>query len=360
MPGLSVNTHPFGKAPDGTPVERWVLRAPSGFGADILTYGATLHSCQLPSLGACTTEAVLSLPSVDAYAQGQAYLGAVVGRYANRIAGGCFTLDGATHRLQRNEGLHTLNGGSQGFHRRVWSASGILTADCAGVALRLRSPDGDMGFPGNLDVEVVYRIDTFGTLAVECTATSDRPTVVNLTQHAYWNLAQSESIADHELTVESDEYLPVDAARIPLGPPAATANTPFALGRRLDETLTAPHPQIAAAGGLDHCFVLRGGTTRVPRKAARLSHAGSGHVMEVWTTEPGMQVYTANTLGAPFIRHQAVCLEPQHFPDAPNRPDYPPTVLRPGQTYASITEYRFDQTARASAPPQDDADGEVP
>ncbi|MCF2531112.1 aldose epimerase family protein [Yinghuangia soli] len=341
MSGLSVTEHPFGHAPDGTPVHRWVLRAPGGHSAAVLTYGATLQSCRIPTADAGSLETVLGLPSVEAYAADPSYLGAVVGRYANRIAHGRFVLDGSEHKLEANDGPHTLHGGPDGFHRRVWDASGIRTPDSAGVALRLRSPHGDMGFPGNLDVHVIYSLDEHGTLAVRYRAATDRPTVINLTQHAYWNLAESDSVSDHALTVEADMYLATDATQIPLGPLAPTAGTPFALGGRLGETLANSHPGIVAAGGLDHCFALRGGVSPTPRRAARLTHPPTGRALEVWTTEPGIQVYTGNFLTAPFDRHHAVCLETQHFPDAPNRPEYPSTVLRPEQGYASVTEYRF-------------------
>ncbi|NUT47165.1 MAG: galactose mutarotase, partial [Saccharothrix sp.] len=218
------------------------------------------------------------------------------------------------------------------------------------VVLELASPDGDMGFPGDLRVEVVYSLDRRGDLTIDYRATCDRPTVLNLTQHAYWNLAGGGPVADHELAVEADAYLPIDADGIPLGPAEPTAGTPFALAGPLGDAMTADHPQITAAKGVDHCYVLRGGRTDLPRRVATLTHPGSGRVMHTWTTEPGLQVYTANHLGPPFEPHSAVCLETQHFPDAPNRPAYPSVVLRPGEVHRSSTSYRFGTRGPAGPP----------
>jgi aldose 1-epimerase len=345
MSELTVTEQPFGSAPDGTPVHRWVLGAPGGFSIAVLTYGAILHSCRVPQEDGNLAETVLSLPSVRAYAEDHAYVGAVIGRYANRIAQGRFILDGTTYLLPRNEGPHTLHGGPDGFHRRVWSASGFRTSNSAGVVLRLRSPDMDMGFPGILDAEVVYRVNRAGTLAVATRVRTDRATVVNLTHHAYWNLANDGTIVDHELTVEADAYLPTDSSGIPLGHLEPTGGTPFALGRPFRDILQDRHPDIVTAGGVDHCFALRGGCTATPRPAARLVHPGTRRAMEVWTTEPGLQVYTGNQLGQPYPRHGGVCLEAQHFPDAPNRPSFPSTVLRPGHIRESVTGYRFGPAA---------------
>lgn len=341
---MTVTRRPFGAAPDGTPVDRWVVEAPGGSrvaGIAVLTYGGILHACRVPDQDGVLGDVVLALPSVGAYAEDTAYLGALVGRYANRIAHARFPLDGTEFRLPANEGTTTLHGGPDGFHRRVWAATGFADGDRAGVVLRLRSPDGDMGFPGDLDVEVTYSLDRNGVLGIAYEATTDRPTVVNLTNHAYWNLAAGGPVDGHELTVDADAYLPVDAASIPLGPPAPTSGTPFALGGKLVDALRDPHAHITAAKGIDHCYVPRGGRTAEPRPVARLTDPGSGRVMETWTTEPGIQVYTANHLGPPFGPHAAVCLETQNFPDAPNRPAYPSAVLRPGEVFRSVTEYRF-------------------
>lgn len=336
----------YGSAPDGTPVHRWTFGVRGGVVASVLTYGAILQSCRVPDRDGRAADVVLGLAGVAAYAADEAYLGCVVGRYANRIAGGRFELDGTEYRLPVNDRGNTLHGGPAGFHRRTWAAAETRTADRVGVRLRLLSPDGEMGFPGALRVQVTYAVDRFGTLSVDYEAVADRPTVVNLTQHAYWNLAGGGPVVAHELVVDADAYLPVDARGTPLGPQEPVAGTPFELrGRTLGEAIAARHPQVAAAGGLDHCFVLRDGGLR---RAARLVEPASGRAMEVWTTEPGLQVYTANGLGAPFGRHAAVCLETQNFPDAPNRPQYPSAVLRPGHLHRSTTHHRFTHLSHES------------
>ncbi|MDI2125843.1 aldose epimerase family protein [Yinghuangia seranimata] len=348
----TVRQEPFGSAPDGTPVHRWILENPAGVRVEVISYGAVMRSCRVPDKNGFADDVVLGLPRVLDYAVDDAYLGAVVGRYANRIARGTFTLDAVAYELPRNDRGHTLHGGPDGFHRRVWSGVGFTEPGQAGVRLRLRSPDGDMGFPGRLDAEVTYRLDTAGTLALDYRATADRTTVVNLTHHAYWNLeGRGRDVLRHRLAVAADAYLPVDGEGIPYGPPEPVAGTPFDLraAAPLGDPVRADHPQTAAAGGLDHCFVLRdggdeggdGGSGPALRHAATLTDPASGRTLETWTTEPGLQVYTSNALGAPFAPHAAVCLETQRFPDAPNRPEYPTAALRPGEVHRSTTHYRF-------------------
>ncbi|WP_435839097.1 aldose epimerase family protein [Streptodolium elevatio] len=351
----------FGTAPDGTPVHRWTLASPSGVEAAVLSFGAVLQSCRVPDRAGRPGNVVLGLPSVPDYAADDAYLGAVVGRYANRIAHGRFELDGVRYVLPTNDRGHTLHGGPDGFHRRVWTGAGFADGRRAGVRLRLRSPHMDMGFPGALDVEATYTLDADGTLAVDYRATTDRPTVVNLTQHAYWNLDGRSAAGDvlgHRLRVDADAYLPIDGGGIPYGEPASVRGTPFDFAPTLESTpMSLPtgngpptgvalggrtqsaHPQVTAVNGIDHCFVLRDGIGL--RRAAYLEGPRSGRELEVWTTEPGLQVYTSNALGAPFGRHAAVCLETQNFPDAPNRPTHPSPVLRPGRVHRSTTQYRF-------------------
>ncbi|AXI80815.1 aldose epimerase family protein [Peterkaempfera bronchialis] len=356
MPRPVLRSSPFGTAPDGTPVERWHLDSGSGVRAEVLTYGGVLHALEVPDRWGGTRSVVLSLPGVDDYAGPSPYLGALVGRYANRIAEGRFTLDGREHRVPVNDRGHALHGGPEGFDRRVWTAAPVPDDGAAAVRLTLRSPDGDMGFPGALEVSVTYRLDARGTLALDYRATADRPTVVNLTSHAYFNLSGGPTVADQVLLLDADRYLPVTGAGIPYGPLAATAGTPFdfTTPHAIGERLHAPDPQLRAAGGYDHCWVLRppeGGAG--PRRAARLEDPVSGRAMEVWTTEPGLQVYTGNLLdgslrdaaGRRHERYGAVCLETQHLPDSPNRPEYPSTVLRPGGVLRSRTEYRFSLSA---------------
>ncbi|MEE4542794.1 aldose epimerase family protein [Streptomyces sp. V4-01] len=352
-------SEPFGATPDGRPVERWRLASPSGVGAEILTYGAILHALRVPDRAGRAESVVLSLPDTAAYAAGRAYLGAVVGRYANRIAAGRFTLDGQTHTLPVNDRGQTLHGGPDGFHRRVWQARPLPDG---ALRLSLHSPDGDMGFPGALEASVTYSLDDEGTLALDFTARTDRATVVNLTNHAYFTLAGAGhgDVLGHTLRVDADRFLPVTAEAIPYGPPQDVAGTPFdfTAPRALGDGIDDPDPQIKSADGYDHCWVLRPpARPDLPRTAAVLHDPASGRTMEVRTTEPGVQVYTANGLdgrpagadGGPHGRHSAVCLETQHLPDSPNRPEYPSTVLRPGETWRSRTELRFPHLAAEGA-----------
>jgi aldose 1-epimerase len=332
-------TIPSGSVPGGSEVDRWRLDNGHGVTADILTYGATLHGFTVDG-----TPLVLALPDIAAYAGRHPYLGAIVGRYANRIAHGRFDLDGVSHTLAANEGGTTLHGGPDGFNRRVWTAAQL---DDAAVRLTLTSPDGDQGFPGTLTVAVTYTLGEDGLLAIDYEARTDRPTVVNLTNHAYFNLGGAGSILDHELQVDGDAYLPIDEAAIPLGPAAVVAGTPFDLRapQRIGDALKADDPQLAVAGGFDHCWLL--GLTGQIRRAARLSDPAGGRWLEVWTTEPGIQVYTGNrldgTIGLPgrsYERHAGICLETQRLPNSPNEPAYPSATLRPGDTYRSRTELR--------------------
>lgn len=341
-PPMLLRCEPFGTAPHGSAVERWTFGDPEGVTAVVLTYGAILQSVFVPGEEGGARDVVLGFPDLDGYLDDQAYMGAVVGRYANRIANGHLTIDDSTFELPRNDRGHTLHGGPDGFHRQVWAATGSAATDRAEVRLRLRSPHGAMGFPGTLDVEVAYRVDRQGNLSVRYQASTDRTTVVNLTQHAYWNLAGHGDVLGHELAVAADTYLPTDASGIPLAAPAPVKETPFALNAPLRKAVHSAHPQTAAVSGVDHCFVLRGGRTSSPRAVACLADPATGRRMTVRTTEPGLQVYTANALRAPFAPHSAVCLETQHFPDAPNRPDMPSTLLRVGDTYTSTTVYQFD------------------
>jgi aldose 1-epimerase len=349
----SLSSSPFGITPKGDAVTCWTLDSGTGVRAQILDYGGILHRLEVPDVTGHADCVVLTLPALADYLDDNPYVGALVGRYANRIDRGRFAVDGVRHQTRTNDRGNTLHGGPDGFHARIWRASPTLTDDAASLKLELHSPDGDMGFPGALDVTVVYALDPTGTLRITYTATTDRATPVNLTHHAYFNLAGAGhgDILRHELLLDADAYLPTAHDDIPLGPVETTAGTPFdfrtprPVGARINE----PHPQLLHAGGYDHCWVLRAPQTPgTLRHAARLSDPGSGRVMEVWTTEPGIQVYTGNQLdgslpgpNGPYRRHAGICLETQHFPDSPNRPGYPDTVLRPGELLRSTTEFRF-------------------
>lgn len=361
MPRPSLVSTAFGAAPDGTPVERWILDSGRGIRAAVLTYGAILHELRVPDTEGCLDNVVLNLPTVAGYADLSPYFGAVVGRYANRIAYGRFTLDGRNHQLLVNDRGHALHGGPEGFHRRVWRAHPGASAgagDAVSLRLSLHSQHHDMGFPGTLDVCVTYTLDARGTLRLDYTARTDRATVVNLTNHAYFNLAGAGSgdVLAHQLALDSTAYLPVTAEAIPYGPTTPTAETPFhfAIPRPIGARIEEDDPQLRNAEGYDHCWVLTpAATPGVLRRAARLAEPDSDRRLEVWTTEPGIQIYTGNSLdgslsgtdGKRYERHGAVCLETQHFPDSPNHSDYPSTVLRPGALFRSSTEFRFPHLA---------------
>jgi aldose 1-epimerase len=293
---------------------------------------------------------VLSLPDLKTYEHRSPYFGALIGRYANRIANGRFALDGRPYELPRNDRGHTLHGGPEGFHRRLWTARPLPGA----LELTLRSPAGEMGFPGELLVTATYALAGDGTLTLDFEARADEPTVVNLTNHAYFNLAgagHEGGILRHMLRIDADGYLPVTDEGIPLGPERDVAGTAFdfTADRELGAGVTDPDPQIAAADGYDHCYVLRPADGSRPRLAAVLHDPGSGRTMEVRTTEPGLQLYTANYLdgslatadGRPYGRYSGVCLETQHLPDSPNRPLYPSTTLRPGEVLRTRTQWAF-------------------
>lgn len=350
MSSPHVSRTAFGITPDEVAVDRWELDSGNGVRAAVLTYGAILHTFETPDLGGRSANIVLSLPTLDDYVAGSAHLGAVVGRFANRIAHGSFALDGVVHQVPVNDRGHALHGGPDGFDRRVWRAEAVRGTDSVGVRLDLVSPDGDMGFPGRLDVRVTYTLDRDGVLALDYRARTDRPTVLNLTNHSYFNLSGQEVVLDHRLFVNADRYVPIHADGIPRGPLASVAGGVFDFrrARSLRDAVDADDPQLRAGDGYDHCWVLTAAAREMREPAARLVAPDDRRALEVWTTQPGVQVYTANQLdgtqressGRRLARHAGLCLETQHLPDSPHHPDYPSTVLRPGEVFAQRTEFR--------------------
>jgi aldose 1-epimerase len=334
---------PVGTLPTGEPVEVHDLVG-RNLSVAVSTYGARIVGFRTPDRQGNVTDVVLGFDNLAGYLHDDSYHGATVGRFANRIAGGRFELDGEQHTVPPNEGANALHGGPQGFDRRLWSAEPLGGASPS-VRLSRRSPDGEMGFPGTLDVRVTFTVDA-DDLVIDCEAVTDRATVVNLTQHAYFRLAGGGTVEDHVLQVDASGYLPVGEDLLPVGPVAPVDGTPFDFRSpvRIGDRIRQGHPQVVRARGIDHTYVLDDAPgSGTVRRAARLEHPGSGRVLEVWTDQPGLQVYTGNmldgtTVGRGGLVHRqgdAVCLEPQHFPDSPNRPDYPSTVLRPGMTYRS-------------------------
>ncbi|MEG8275616.1 aldose epimerase family protein [Streptomyces sp. AHA2] len=317
----------FGTLSDGTEVYRWTLER-AGVRVRVLTYGGIVQCVEVPDREGHTGNVVLGFGDLDGYLNHpEPYLGALIGRYANRIAGGRFVLDGRTYALEPNNGPNSLHGGARGFDKRVWDAQ----ADGRhGVRLSRTSPHGEEGFPGRLEVSATYALDGSGALRIAYEAVTDAPTVVNLTNHSYFNLAGSGHAGGHELRLAASRYTPVDAELIPDGDPAEVTGTRFDFreGRR-------------TGTGYDHNFVLDKGVTPAPAEAAELYDPVSGRVLSVATTEPGLQLYTGDHLTGPFAPGDGVALETQHFPDSPNRPDFPSTVLRPGEVFRSESVYRF-------------------
>ncbi|MER5474910.1 aldose epimerase family protein [Streptomyces sp. NPDC002935] len=316
----------FGTLSDGTPVHRWTLER-SGVRVRVLTYGGIVQSAEAPDGDGRTVDVTLGFPELAGYlAHPEPHLGALVGRYANRISGARFPLDGATYHLEPNDGPNTLHGGDRGFDKRVWDAEPVEH----GVRLSRVSPGGEEGFPGRLEVSATYTLDERGALRIAYEAVTDAPTVVNLTNHTYWNLSGSGSAVGHELRLDASRLTRVDAELIPTGELDPVEGTRFDF-RESRKTGT----------GYDHNYVLDKGVTGAPVEVAELHDPSSGRVLTVATTEPGLQFYTADHLSDPFAPNDAVALETQHFPDSPNRPEFPSTELRPGDVYRSETVYGF-------------------
>ncbi|WP_077795947.1 aldose epimerase family protein [Streptomyces sp. JHA26] len=316
----------FGTLPDGTPVHRWTLER-SGVRVRILSYGGIVQSAEVPDRDGRTADVVLGFADLDGYvAHPEPYFGALVGRYANRIAGGRFPLDGRTYALALNNGPNSLHGGERGFDKRVWDVEPVGH----GVRLSRVSPHGEEGFPGRLEISATYTLDGSGALRIAYEAVTDAPTVLNPTNHSYFNLGGSGHTGGHELRIAASRITPVDADLIPVGAPAEVAGTRFDFREARK-----------VGAGYDHNFVLDKGVTDAAVPVAELYDPASGRVLTVATTEPGLQLYTADHLGEPFAPGDGIALETQHFPDSPNRPDFPSTVLRPGEVFRSETVYGF-------------------
>lgn len=315
-----------------------------------MTYGAILVSIRTPDRSGRVADIALGFDSIDGYLTRSRYFGAVVGRYGNRIANGRFTIDGRTYQLPTNNGANHLHGGVHGFDKANWQGEPFERDGSVGVAFRHTSPDGDEGYPGQLTATVTYTLTPQDALVVDYTATTDKPTHVNLTQHSYFNLAGEGcgDILDHVLTIHADRYTPVDAGLIPTGELAPVDGTPFDFRRpeRIGARIDADHEQLRFASGYDHNYVLNGGSGL--RAAAKVVEPATGRTLKVSTTEPGMQFYAGNHIpttagknGHVYDRRSGFCLETQHFPDSPNQPAFPSTRLQPGDTYTSTTVFSF-------------------
>lgn len=353
-----LSKQPYGVAADGQAVAEYTLANAGDVEVKIITYGGVITSVRTPDRNGQGANVVLGCANLADYEtkSSSVYFGSITGRYANRIGGGKFTLEGIEHRLDLNNGPATLHGGLKGFDKVVWDVTREIESDGeAGIELHYLSPDGDQHFPGALDTYVTYLLNDRNELRVEYRAATDKTTHVNLTNHTYWNLAGEGSgpIYDHVLQLNADRYTPVDKDAIPLGPLEPVAGTPFdfrtptPVGARIRDN----HQQLAFGKGYDHNWVLAradlADTTLM--QAAVLRDAGSGRVLEVGTTEPGIQFYSGNFLdasvygssGRAYRQGEGLALETQHFPDSPNQPQYPSTVLRLGETYVSTTVFKF-------------------
>ena len=356
----TVESEPFGTTHEGTPVQIYTLRNANGCEARITNYGGIIVSLKVPDRHGKLGDVVLGFDRLEdyltpAYLKGCPFFGAFIGRYANRIAKGTFPLDGREYHVPPNDGANALHGGARGFDKRVWEAHEQTTPQGPAVAMRYVSPDGEEGFPGTLTANIVYSLTDDNELRLEIEATTDKATVVNLTQHSYFNLrdAGQSDILGHEVTIKGGEFVPIDAESIPLDGLRSVAGTPFDFRQSttIGARIGADDEQLRRGLGYDHCYVLDGYVPDAtsPRVFARIAEPTTGRVMEVASTQPGVQFYTGNQLdgtikgkgGVVYQKHAAFCLEPQHYPDSPNRPQFPSVVLRPGETYHHVITYRF-------------------
>ena len=347
----AVTKAPFGTA-DGQSVDLYTLRNVHGVEAKITNYGGILVSLKVPDRNGKFDDVVLGFNDLDTYLKGHPYFGALIGRYGNRIAKGRFTLNGVEYKLAVNNGENTLHGGIKGFDKVVWTGKEMKTKAGPAVVLTYLSKDGEEGYPGNLNVRVVYTLTNNNELKIEYSATTDKDTVTNLTHHSYFNLAGEGNgdILNHLVTINGSRFLPTDAGSIPTGESRKVADTPFdfltahAIGERINQD----EEQLKLGNGYDHTWIINGrpGTLRL---AATAYESNSGRTMQVWTTEPGVQFYTGNFLdgtltgksGKIYQRRFGFCFETQHYPDSPNHPAFPTTTLKKGATYRSTTIYRF-------------------
>lgn len=340
---LSAQEEPFGQTADGQAITRYLLTNRNGLKVSLIDFGATVTSVEVPDRDGNIENITLGFQTLAEYEANAPYFGSLCGRYAGRIAGGKFTLDDVGHTLATNNGPNHLHGGVNGFHKVVWKAESWTAEDSVGVRLTYVSPDGEEGYPGTLTANVEYRLSNRNELTIDYTAHADKATPLNLTNHCYWNLAGAGTgrVLDQELTLHCARYLPVDETLIPTGELKDVADspmdftTPHTIGSRIEQV----------PGGYDHCYVIDGGGKEL-KLAARVREPKSGRVMEIRTTEPGVQLYTGNFLdGSPatggFDKHAGVCLECQHFPDSPNQPQFPDTILRPRHVYKQTTVHRF-------------------
>lgn len=346
---MPIIRHNFGTTSDGTTIERYTLTNAHGVEADIMTFGGIIIALRVPDRNGQLGDVALGFDTLAPYLDKNPFFGALVGRYGNRIANGRFELDGKTYKLAQNDGKNQLHGGPGGFHQKVWAAQPHDAAEPS-LELSIISPDGEEGYPGNLSVTVVYTLTDRNELRIDYTATTDQDTVINLTNHSYFNLAGGGDILEHEMQLFASRFIPINDNLIPTGEIRSVEGTPMdfrtptPIGARINED----NEQLRNGQGYDHCWVL-------DKQPGALGHAAhvydpaSGRTLDVFTTEPGVQFYSGNMLngsltgknGEVYARRTGFCLETEHFPDSPNQPQFPSTVLRPGETYQQTTIFRF-------------------
>ena len=347
-----VTSEPFGNLPGGKEVTKYNLKASSGFSVSVIDYGGIITSIMMPGKNGELGDVVLGYENVEKYVEGSPYFGALIGRYGNRIAKGKFSLDGEDYQLAVNNGVNHLHGGTKGFDKVLWSVREETTEDYVKLTLTRTSPDMEEGYPGNLAVEVDYIVKDEATLELHYRATTDKKTIVNLTNHSYFNFSGGqESILDHELTLNASRYLPVDSTLIPTGELAAVENTPFDFkkAKKIRTDIDQDNEQLRFGAGFDHCWVTSATSSNEMRFIARLYHEKSSRQMEIFSTEPAIQFYSGNFLDGSNIGKKNItyhhrwglCLETQHFPDSPNQPGFPAVILEPGEKYVTSTKMIF-------------------
>lgn len=352
-PTAKIEKQNFGQLKDGSLVERYILTNVQGMQVSIITYGGIITSILMPDKKGKMEDIVLGYDNLADYEKNNPYFGAIIGRYGNRIANGRFNLDGKQYDLAKNNGKNHLHGGLKGFDKVIWKAESSTSKGEAILTLRYSSKDGEEGYPGNLNSKVIYRLTDDNELKIQYEAETDKKTIVNLTQHSYFNLSgdPKTTILDHELKLNADGYLPVDETFIPLGNIAPVKNTPFDFtqAKLIGKDIQAEDEQIKRGLGYDHCWVLNS-REKGRKLAAVVEHKKSGRLMEVYTDQPGIQFYTGNFLdGTNPIKNQngtyghrsGLCLETQHFPDSPNQPNFPTVILNPGEKYQTETIFKF-------------------
>jgi aldose 1-epimerase len=347
---LSVAEAPFGKLPSGETATLYTLTNANGVVVKVSNYGGVITSIHTPDKDGKLGDIVLGFDDVDGYVKNPSFFGALIGRFGNRIAKGQFNLDGKQYQLTINDGVNHLHGGTVGFDKVLWKAKSFKTEKSVGITLTHFSPDGDQGYPGNLNVSVVYELTNNNEFELKYKATTDKATPINMTQHPYFNLAGSGSILDQELMINGSRYTPIDSTLIPTGELAPVAGTPFdfTTSHTIGKLLNQENEQLKNGGGYDHNWVLNKKTANEWGMDARFYDPKSGRVLEVYSDEPGIQFYSGNFLtgkvegkGVNFAYRGAICLEPQHFPDSPNKANFPSTILKPGTEYNNKIAFKF-------------------